>query len=97
MRVLLLAACAAVIWWGPAEARYRWLPSDGMPCELICRKPVMVGDNPNAFVCAGHVQGTPAPDTRSGMIGAGGKRCYVPGEAGRLHTDGPFLCLCSPR
>jgi hypothetical protein len=57
----------------------------------------MVGDNPNAYVCAGHVMGTPTPDIRSGMIGAGAKNCYVPGEAAKLHTEGQFLCLCQPR
>jgi hypothetical protein len=31
------------------------------------------------------------------MIGAGSSNCYVPGEQGRMHTDGPFVCLCSPR
>jgi hypothetical protein len=97
MRVLLLVASVVVIWCGPAEARYQWLPSDGVPCEVVCRKPVMVGDNPNAYVCAGHVMGTPTPDIRSGMIGAGAKNCYVPGEAAKLHTEGQFLCLCQPR
>jgi hypothetical protein len=97
MRILLLAATVAVICCGPAEARYQWLPSDGLPCETVCRKPVMVGDNPNAYVCAGHLLGMPPGDIRSGMIGAGARSCYVPGEAPKLHTEGQFLCLCAPR
>jgi len=57
----------------------------------------MVGDNPNAYVCAGHLLGMPPGDIRSGMIGAGARNCYVPGEAPKLHTEGQFLCLCAPR
>jgi hypothetical protein len=97
MRVLLLVASVLLIWCGPAQARYQWLRSDGQPCETVCHKPVMVGDNPAAFVCAGRVPGAPAQDIRSGMIGAGGTHCYLPGEAPRLQAEGPYLCLCQPR
>jgi hypothetical protein len=97
MRLVLLVACATLVFCGQAEARYQWLRSDGQPCEVTCRKPVSVADNGNAYVCAGHVKGAPLADVRSGMIGAGKTVCYVPGEAPTVRTDVPFLCLCSPR
>ena len=97
MRVSLLVAILALAWCGQAEARTNWVQSNGLPCETVCRKPVTVGGRPNAFVCSGHVAGAPYGEIRSGMIGLGGQFCYVPGEVGKVRTDGPFLCVCSPR
>jgi hypothetical protein len=97
MRFSLLFACVALAWCGQAEARTNWIQSPGLPCETVCRNPVTVGGRPDAYVCAGHVQGAPPNEIRSGMIAAGGRNCYVPGEVGRAHSDGPFVCLCSPR
>ncbi len=97
MRVLLLTTAVALLWCGSAEARYQWLESNGLPCETVCRHPIMINDNPIAYVCGGHVVGAPPADIRAGMIGAGGTHCYLPGEAPRLRTTGAFLCLCQPR
>jgi hypothetical protein len=97
MRFSFLFACLGLVWCGQAEARTHWVQSEGAPCEAVCRTPVTVGGRPDAFVCAGHVKGAPPTEIRSGMIGAGGQYCYVPGEVGKAHTDGPFVCLCSPR
>lgn len=96
MRLTLLMAALVLALGGAAEARTNWVKSDGLSCEKVCRRPVTVGGRSDAFVCAGHVKGAPPAEIRSGMIGAGGSRCYVPGEVGREHTDGPFVCLCSP-
>lgn len=97
MRVFVIIAGLALFACGHAEARTNWIASNGQPCELVCRRPVTVGGRPDAFVCAGHVKGAPPGEIRSGMIGAGMRDCYVPGEVGRTKTDGPFVCLCSPR
>jgi hypothetical protein len=97
MRFSFVVAVLALLWCGSAEARTNWIASPGVPCETVCRNPVTVGGRPDAYVCAGHVKGAPPGEIRSGMIGAGSKNCYVPGEQGRMHTDGPFVCLCSPR
>lgn len=98
MRFTLLFGLVALLWCGQAEAaRTNWVQSPGQPCEVVCRHPVTVGGRPDAYVCAGHVLGAPPTEIRSGMIGAGGQHCYVPGEVGKAHTDGPFVCLCSPR
>jgi hypothetical protein len=97
MRFSLAVALSALLWCGVAEARTNWVASPGLPCETVCRKPVTVGGRPDAYVCAGRVKGAPYGEVRSGMIGAGSSNCYVPGEQGRMHTDGPFVCLCSPR
>src|SRR6476620_1510922 len=96
MRFLLV--CLLVLaWCAQAEARTKWVQSAGAPCETVCRHPVTVGGRPDAYVCAGHVTGAPYGEIRSGMIGAGSTNCYVPGEQGRMHSDGPFVCLCDPR
>jgi hypothetical protein len=97
MRFSLLFGLLAVVWCGQADARTNWIQSNGLPCETVCRNPVTVGGRPNAFVCAGHVEGAPYGEIRSGMIGAGSPHCYVPGEVGKMHTEGAFVCLCSPR
>jgi hypothetical protein len=97
MRFSLLFGFFALVWCGQAEARTNWIQSPGLPCETVCRNPVTVGGRPDAFVCAGHVKGAPPTEIRSGMIGAGGQHCYVPAEVGKVYTDGPFVCLCSPR
>lgn len=97
MRFSLVFALLTVVWCGQPEAHTNWVQSVGQPCEVVCRKPVTVGGRSNAFVCAYHVKGAPYGEIRSGMIGARGQYCYVPGEVGRVRTDGPFLCLCSPR
>jgi hypothetical protein len=97
MRISLAVVLSALLWCGIAEARTNWIQSFGQPCEVVCRRPVTVGGRPDAYVCAGHVNGAPYGEIRSGMIGAGSTNCYVPGEQGRMHTDGPFVCLCSPR
>ena len=88
MRLSLAVALFALLSCGIAEARTNWIQSAGLPCETVCRKPVTVG---------GRVKGAPYGEIRSGMIGAGSTNCYVPGEQGRMRTDGPFVCLCSPR
>ena len=97
MRFMLLMAGAVLAFAGVAEAHTNWIGSNGQSCEKVCRRPVTVGGRPDAFVCAGHVAGAPAGEIRSGMIGAGGSHCYVPGEVARARTEAPFLCLCSPR
>ena len=97
MRFSLVFGLVALAWCAEAEARTNWIQSAGLPCETVCRNPVTVGGRPDAYVCAGHVAGAPYGEIRSGMIGAGSTNCYVPGEQGRMHTDGPFVCLCSPR
>ena len=97
MRFSLLFGFLALVWCGQAEARTNSIQSPGLPCETVCRNPVTVGGRPDAFVCAGHVKGAPPTEIRSGMIGAGGQHCYVPAEVGKVYTDGPFVCLCSPR
>jgi hypothetical protein len=97
MRIALLFCGLALLASGHAEARTNWIASNGQPCEMVCRKPVTVGGRPDAYVCAGHVKGAPPGEIRSGMIGAGMRNCYVPGEVGRTQTDGPFVCLCAPR
>jgi hypothetical protein len=97
MRLSWLLAGVTLLWCSAAEARTNWVQSMGAPCEVTCRHPVTVGGRPDAFVCAGHVRGAPPTEIRSGMIGAGSRNCYVPGEIGKVHTDGPFVCLCSPR
>jgi hypothetical protein len=95
---LILTAVVGLVCCGEANAaRTNWIGSPGLPCETVCRHPVTVGGRPDAFVCAGHVKGAPANEIRSGMIGAGSPHCYVPGEVGRVKTDGPFVCLCAPR
>ncbi len=97
MRIVLLFCGLVLLASGHAEARTNWIASNGQPCEMVCRKPVTVGGRPDAYVCAGHVKGAPPGEIRSGMIGAGMRNCYVPGEVGRTQTDGPFVCLCAPR
>ena len=97
MRFSLVFGLLALAWCAQAEARTNWVQSAGLPCETVCRHPVTVGGRPDAYVCACHVAGAPYGEIRSGMIGAGSTNCYVPGEQGRMHTDGPFVCLCSPR
>jgi hypothetical protein len=97
MRIALLFCGLVLLASGHAEARTNWIASNGQPCEMVCRKPVTVGGRPDAYVCAGHVKGAPPGEIRSGMIGAGMRNCYVPGEVGRTQTDGPFVCLCAPR
>ncbi len=97
MRFWMLFAGLALLWCDQADARTNWVQSAGLPCEAVCRRPVTVGCRPDAYVCAGHVKGAPPGEIRSGMIGAGMTNCYVPGEVGRARTDGPFVCLCSPR
>jgi hypothetical protein len=97
MRFSLVFGLVALAWCAQAEARTNWIQSPGLPCETVCRHPVTVGGRPDAYVCAGHVAGAPYGEIRSGMIGAGSRNCYVPGEQGRMHSDGPFVCLCDPR
>ena len=73
MRFSLLFAFVALVWCGQVEARTNWIQSQGLPCETVCRNPVTVGGRPDAYVCAGHVQGAPPTEIRSGMIAAGGR------------------------
>jgi hypothetical protein len=96
MRFTLLLAVSVLSMNGAAEAHTKWIRSDGQSCDKVCREPVTVGGRSDAFVCAGHVKGAPPNEIRSGMNGAGGRNCYVPGEAARARADGAFLCLCSP-
>lgn len=81
MRVSLLIADLVLLACGQASAdQLDCLEWDALQLPGVCRKPVTVGGRPDAYVCAGHVKGSPPGEIRSGMIGAGMRSCYVPGE-----------------